>query len=354
MNRLRSVLIVLPFLVACRVPVADVVGRIELSPDSVRLQPADSVQLVAQVYAPDGAVLQSSSLRWESSDTSIARVVRGGWVAAGRPGIAQVSAVAGGRMATIPVIVQFPPLTGVRDIGHRAYASKYPENTTVAIAGAFAVGAEGVELDVRLSHDGFPVVIHDATVDRTTDGSGSVDQLSLERLRELDACSWKGTQWGRCQVPTFEEAVVAVQGRGMLFVDLKGPWPRTDILKLIATLHTHGMRDSTVFISFSISDLREVRRADPRMKIGWLVSTPEDPAPVLELGAGAVLVEESALRQAGPAMAAFVSRLHDAGSLLGSWTIRAAQSAPVLRDLGVSWFISDIPLDSASITPPPH
>ena len=349
--RLSPALAVLPLLVACRVPVAAVVDRVQLSADSVHLQPADTAQLTAQVFGSDGSLLQDAAVRWQSTDSAVASVVRGGRVAAGRPGIAHVSATVAGRSATVPVIVRFPPLSGVRDIAHRAYATTFPENTVVAITGAFELGAEGVEVDVRLSYDGFPVVMHDPTVDRTTDGTGAVDQLTLERMRQLDACGWMGTQWGRCQVPTFEEAVIASKGRGMLMVDLKGPWPFNDIEKLIATLRAHGMRDSTVFISFSIDDLRQVRRADPRMKIGWLLPTPGDPAPVLELGGSAVLVEQAALRQGASGMPAYVERIRSAGGVLGAWTIRNASSAPPLRDLGVSWFITDVPLDAASINP---
>ena len=75
-------------------------------------------------------------------------------------------------------------------IAHRGSKGTHPENTCIAFREAVRVGAEGIELDVHLSKDGYLIVMHDETVDRTTDGHGEIQQLTLNELKQLDAGSW--------------------------------------------------------------------------------------------------------------------------------------------------------------------
>ena len=74
-----------------------------------------------------------------------------------------------------------------KNFAHRGYSGKYPENTMLAFRKAVEAGADGIELDVQLTKDGVPVIIHDELVDRTTDGKGLVKDMSLTQLRQLDA-----------------------------------------------------------------------------------------------------------------------------------------------------------------------
>jgi glycerophosphoryl diester phosphodiesterase len=106
-------------------------------------------------------------------------------------------------------------------IGHRGNSSQLPENTVAAINDAFAVGAGMVEIDVHFSRDRVPVVIHDETVERTTNGKGLVAQLTLARLKTLDAGSWSGRKYAGERIPTLAEALQAATGKGPLLLDLK-------------------------------------------------------------------------------------------------------------------------------------
>jgi len=106
-------------------------------------------------------------------------------------------------------------------ISHRGNSSQFPENTIAAILSAIDAGADVVEIDVQLSADGIPVVIHDETVDATTNGSGPVRSMTLEQLRLLDAGSWMGPQFAGARIPTLAEALEAVRGRCRLLVDPK-------------------------------------------------------------------------------------------------------------------------------------
>lgn len=106
-------------------------------------------------------------------------------------------------------------------IGHRGNPTEAPENTLSSIRSAFAVGADLVEVDVQLSRDNIPVIIHDPTVDRTTDGRGPVAAKTLAELKNLDAGSWKDVRFTGERIPTLAEALRAAAGRGRLVLDLK-------------------------------------------------------------------------------------------------------------------------------------
>src|SRR4051812_42119977 len=98
---------------------------------------------------------------------------------------------------------------------HRGFSATYPENTLLAFKKALVLGIDGIELDVHATADGFPVVIHDRAVERTTNGAGHVDELPLATLRRFDA--------GRGErVPTLAEVLELVQDRAYLDIEVKG------------------------------------------------------------------------------------------------------------------------------------
>ncbi|MGH7898979.1 MAG: glycerophosphodiester phosphodiesterase family protein, partial [Candidatus Binatia bacterium] len=117
--------------------------------------------------------------------------------------------------------VRARPLRPVQVIAHRGNAAGAPENTLAAIDEAFDLGAHIVEVDVHSSRDGIPVVIHDYTVDRTTDGSGRVAHLTLGELRTLDAGAWKHPRYAGQRIPTLEEVLRRVPDDGRLLIDPK-------------------------------------------------------------------------------------------------------------------------------------
>lgn len=106
------------------------------------------------------------------------------------------------------------PVAEVGVSGHRGASAELPENTLAAFRRALEQGAEGIELDVALSADGVAVVLHDATVDRTTDGTGDVAALTLQELRVLDA-------GGGERVPTLDEVLALAAGRAEVNIELK-------------------------------------------------------------------------------------------------------------------------------------
>ena len=111
------------------------------------------------------------------------------------------------------------PLRGI--CAHRGETETHPENTLVAFRRAIAMGAHQIEFDVQLSKDGYPVVMHDPTVDRTTDGTGPLCELTFDEIRALDAGAWKDPAFKGEQVPTLEEALSVMPRNIWLNVHLK-------------------------------------------------------------------------------------------------------------------------------------
>jgi len=138
-------------------------------------------------------------------------------------------------------------------IAHRGGAARAPENTLEAMTLAIADGAEGLEFDVRLSADGEVVVIHDATVDRTTDGTGVVEHMTLAELRSLDAgFRFRARQLDRTsttkhRIPTLDEVLRSFPGIPLL-IEVKAPLAASATRRLI---EKHGAEDLCVVDSFS-------------------------------------------------------------------------------------------------------
>ncbi|MFP4395058.1 MAG: glycerophosphodiester phosphodiesterase, partial [Anaerolineales bacterium] len=155
---------------------------------------------------------------------------------------------------------------------HRGASHLAPENTLAAFQRAIEIGADGVELDVQLSADGVPVVIHDATVDRTTDGSGEVRRLSLAHLRELDAGSRAGAAFAGERIPTLEETLAEVGDKLLINIELKYPTLETVSLEaqVIDVIRRLGMQERVWLSSFKPYALHTARRWGPEIPCGLL------------------------------------------------------------------------------------
>ena len=132
-----------------------------------------------------------------------------------------------------PPIETKRPNPGIVKIGHRGTTMFGPENTLPALEKAIELGLEYVEIDVRYTRNGVPVLMHDATLDRTTNGAGKVDEATLSELKQLDAGYWFEDEFIGTRVPTLEEALIALRGRACIFWDTK---VNTDAALLAATI----------------------------------------------------------------------------------------------------------------------
>jgi glycerophosphoryl diester phosphodiesterase len=106
-------------------------------------------------------------------------------------------------------------------IAHRGFRAKYPENTLIAFQAALDAGVTMIELDVTHTRDGKLVVMHDKTLDRTTNGRGPVNGYFLKELKKLDAGSWFNPAFASQHVPELEEVLELVQGRALINIEIK-------------------------------------------------------------------------------------------------------------------------------------
>ena len=144
---------------------------------------------------------------------------------------------------------------------HRGASAHAPENTLAAFELALAQGADGIELDVKLSADGKVVVIHDATVDRTTGAHGRVKDLSLAEMRPLNAGSFFSEKYTGEKIPTLEEVFEAVGKRTFINVELTNyNTPRDQLVETVCMLvKRFGLQKSVMFSSFFASNLSKAR-----------------------------------------------------------------------------------------------
>ena len=144
--------------------------------------------------------------------------------------------------------------------GHRGAAGLEPENTLRSFQRALDLGVDAIELDVHLTKDHHLVVIHDATVDRTTNGSGAVSDLTLREIQQLDAGLGE-------HVPTLQEVIDLIARRAILQIELKGLRVEQKVARTIAA---NRLLDHVTVTSFRHNMVKTIKRLNPRISTGVL------------------------------------------------------------------------------------
>jgi glycerophosphoryl diester phosphodiesterase len=159
-------------------------------------------------------------------------------------------------------------------IAHRGASAHAPENTLAAFRLAVDQEADGIEFDVHLSVDGEVVVIHDANLERTTNGSGTVYDKTLSELKQFDAGSWFGAQFAGQLLPTLGEVFEVAGDRLFVNVELKGPGLFTSALptRVVEIVRQYDFGDRVIISSFNPWLLRQTAKLMPEAKIGLLLS----------------------------------------------------------------------------------
>lgn len=227
--------------------------------------------------------------------------------------------------------------------GHRGARGHAPENTLLAFQLAFDLGADGIECDAQLSADGQLVIIHDGTVNRTTNGRGAVSALTFDTLRTLDA--------GRGQrIPTLEETLALVRARdGQLNLELKAESDPEALTvaaavaeRLVALPDDDPLRQRIIASSFSLPAVAEIKRRLPWLRVGalyggraWKRQAMIDRA--LDLGAEAIHPHPRILTQET------VCAAHEAGLRVNVWTANRWATIRQLIAWDVDGVFSDFP-----------
>jgi glycerophosphoryl diester phosphodiesterase len=240
-------------------------------------------------------------------------------------------------------------------VAHRGASARYPENTLPSFAGALEAGADLVELDVRLTADGVPVILHDLDVSVTTDGSGLVHELTLAEVKRLDAGKGRGE---RTEVPTLREALELVTGRAGVNIEIKNlpEEPAFDspteaaVEKAIATLNDVSFTGPVVMCSFNWLSIERARELAPEVATGFLTIAGIDPwaslAYVKSKGHPLVLPHVPALLSAGEA---FVRDAHDDGVRVGTWTVDDPEDIERCFEMGVDAVATNDPAAAVPI-----
>lgn len=238
-------------------------------------------------------------------------------------------------------------------VAHRGGAGLAPENTLAAFRAGLAQGADALELDVHLSRDGELVVIHDASVARTTNSRGEVGEMTLAELRELDASArFLGPPVERQRIPTLREVVELAKGRAALQVEIKvrsdgSRYPGIES-RVVDVLRRGGMLDDAVILSFDFPTLAAIKALEPNLRTCALISRAyltkvgtRGPAAVAEqmatLGAAFVGVEKTWLT------APLYRELRARGLGVGVWTVDDPIEMRGFASMGVDFITSNRP-----------
>jgi glycerophosphoryl diester phosphodiesterase len=156
-------------------------------------------------------------------------------------------------------------------VAHRGIVSEFPENTLAACREAIRRGFSAIEVDLRATADGHIVVMHDETVDRTTNGCGQVSELTLADIRSLDAGSHVSAEFADQKVPTFQEVLEVVRGSGIKVVlDIK-PGPRLDNQRIVQLAERCRATLDVIIGPRSLADLRDFKRMNPNLRTLGLI-----------------------------------------------------------------------------------
>jgi len=238
-----------------------------------------------------------------------------------------------------------------RIAAHRGGSALWPENSLLAFRSAIALGCDLLELDVHQGRDGVVAVIHDATVERTTDGRGAVASLTAADLRGLRLRGLDGTSSAE-HVPTLEEVLAAVApSPAGLLIEVKGPSPaeRYDELeeRVLAAVTAAGLQARATIMAFDPRVIVRVRELLPRMRTSFLVDRAAvEPAGVppevtidwaRETGATDVGLQYSLLNER------VVAAARAASLTLGVWTVNEESAMRRMLALGVDVLTTDRP-----------
>jgi glycerophosphoryl diester phosphodiesterase len=227
-------------------------------------------------------------------------------------------------------------------IAHRGASADAPENTIAAFELALEQGADGIELDLHLSADGHPVVIHDFTLERTTNGAGPVSAQRVRDLKRLDAGAWQERRFRGQRIQTLQEVLERFRERARFWIELKAGsqvYPGIEE-RVVSMLEIYDVVDRALVQSFDHDAIARTRSLSRDVRVGVLVEETPVQAALLAPGIanaicpGADLVTESLL-----------TSIREAGLECYVWTV----NEPVLMDRLVRWEVDGIITDQPGV-----
>lgn len=222
-------------------------------------------------------------------------------------------------------------------MAHRGNSAVAPENTLAAFGQALDTPSQWIELDVHLTADGEVVVMHDATVDRTTNSGGVIAEMTLTQLKALDAGSWFGSQYTNQRVPTLAEVVNLVEDRIRLNVEIKSSADPESSRKVVEILRHGGVLEQSMISSFGLQAVLEVREHWDSPNLALITGKAEDLAIAIEHKLQFFNVHYQAVDEG------LIAKAHEAGVGVCVWTMDDPAQWPKFAGLGVDIICTNAP-----------
>jgi glycerophosphoryl diester phosphodiesterase len=228
---------------------------------------------------------------------------------------------------------------------HRGAKMVAPENTIPAFEAAIAQGAHGVELDVQCSKDGILVVMHNLTVDATTNGQGPVANLSASELAKLDAGSHFNPKFAKVGVPTLEDVLAVTAGKIKLNIEIKNhdPMGGREVEPLVELVQANNLYDQVIVSSFNPIALIKLRHIDPQIALGLLYWGQHLPAFLREIWLSPILRPEAFHPHHSLIDEEYMVWANAVPAAVNTWTVNDPSEARRLAALGVDTIITDVP-----------
>lgn len=239
----------------------------------------------------------------------------------------------------------------ILNVAHRGASAIAPENTMAGFEKALELGADALELDLHLTRDNELVVIHDHTLDRTTDGRGPVQERSLEDLKRLDAGGWFGPAFAGERIPTLSEVLDRFVGRVPLALEVKAGsafFPGIEE-RLVSALRHHSAVEHTAVASFDHFALKRLKEIEPTLRTAALLVG--RPVPISTVAAACAA--EAVALEASLVTETEVEACRAAGLKLIVWVVNEPAHMRHFIELGVDGIITDRP-DLLRLAMTPH
>lgn len=226
--------------------------------------------------------------------------------------------------------------------GHRGAKAYAPMNTIPAYELAYTQGAVGIELDVHRSKDGYPVIVHDFTVDETTDGEGEVTQKTLSELKGLDAGSWFSGEFVGVRIPTLDEVFEAVGDKLLVNVEIKFMGTQTDGVEQVVaeSIRRHNMSERVIVSSFNPYTLKNFRDVMPEVMIGFLYMSGMEMDTESIMGS---IPHQARHPHVDMIDKPYMDWAKSHNYYVNTWTVNDPERAKELQALGVNCVITDAP-----------
>ncbi len=226
-------------------------------------------------------------------------------------------------------------------IAHRGASGSAPENTLAAFKKAIEIGVDAVEFDLHGTADGEIVVIHDPSLDRTTDMHGPIKQTTLETIKQADAGAWFDEQFAGEPVPTLAEALECITDKAIAVLEIKDSLITEAVVEKIREMN---VLELTVVISFHSAVLQTVRSLEPRIPTGWLIGSSNEHTHPIQLCQQLGSLGSSLLNVNHQLITAeFAYEVRRRGITLWSWTVDDIERIRQMCAFGVQGITSNHP-----------